>query len=252
MKKREWRFFMKIPLGAFVRTVATSIVDVVYPSLCFSCGAHVPDEFHIICPACAASMRTIDRGDSLFTLTSERMCGDGGMDGLFSLYVFEKRGCVQSLLHQLKYSGATGIGRWMGEAIGRAIRNSELVSGVDAVIPVPLHSAKGRERGYNQSEHIAEGISRMTGLSLEPGLVRRIHHTQTQTALGIDERRLNMEGAFAVPRRRREQVMGLGLLLVDDVITTGATMRACAGALRAAGAGKIVACSVALADRTRQ
>jgi|WetSurMetagenome_2_1015567.scaffolds.fasta_scaffold97381_2 ComF family protein len=241
---------MKSLLWTIVRDVTATIVDVVYPPLCFSCGTVLPQACRIVCPFCAASMRSVVREDPLFTSARERLCADGVVDDLFSLFVFEKGGGVQTLLHQLKYAGATSIGRWMGERIGCAIQRGEFVSGIDAVVPVPLHTAKRRERGYNQSEQIATGICRATGLPPKPGLVRRVHHTQTQTALGFDERKRNMEGAFAVPRRQGGRVEGCGLLLVDDVITTGATIRSCAQVLRSAGARRIVACSVGLADRT--
>lgn len=235
---------------SLVGDTCRAIADFLFPPLCYSCGTLLPSAHRIICPTCAATLTHVDRNDPVFGLARDRLCADGAVDDLFSLYKFEKGKELQALLHELKYAGAADVGRWLGVRLGRALRESGAVAGIDAIIPVPLHVVKKRERGFNQCEHIARGVREILELPARPELVRRCRHTSTQTQLGIDERMINMEGAFAVPLHRRKAIERRGFLLLDDVITTGATVRACAGALRAAGARTIVACSVALADRT--
>ena len=118
---------------------------------------------------------------------------------------------------------------------------------VDILIPVPLHRIKHRERGYNQSEFIANGVASVIDKPVILNAVRRVRHTQTQTKLTIEERRKNMEHAFERIPRLSNILSGKICLLVDDVITTGATTNSCAQAILSAGAVKIVAASAALA-----
>jgi ComF family protein len=137
---------------------------------------------------------------------------------------------------------------WLGEQVGHILIRQKALAGVDCIVPVPLHIVKERERRYNQSKVIAEGIELVTGISVVPRALRRLRHTPSQTALGFDERKCNVDSAFEVHPARRAKISGRSVLLVDDVITTGATLRSCAAALRSAGATRIIAASVALAD----
>ena len=234
---------------ARVGVLIGAFADFLFPPLCYGCTALLPPRFKILCPACIAPLEALDAADPLYLLARERLCADGLVDDLVSLYRFEKGHELQMLLHQLKYRGSAGIGRWFGEQVGNAVRSSAPPGRFDAIIPLPLHVARKRERGYNQSEQIARGMAKALGLRVRPDVVRRVRYTSTQTVLDSDERKANMEGAFAVMPGRIEAIRDRGVLLVDDVITTGATLGACAMALRRAGARQIVACSVGVADR---
>ena len=138
----------------------------------------------------------------------------------------------------------TAIGEELGRVLGERIRDvGRGESGV--VVPLPLHRSRLRERGYNQCACIARGVAAVTGRPVDHRLVRRVRFTASQTTLGHEERRDNVRGAFAV--RPHASVAGMTVLLVDDVVTTGATMRACASALCSAGARSVIACAVAIA-----
>jgi ComF family protein len=115
----------------------------------------------------------------------------------------------------------------------------------DAIVPLPLHKRKLRERGYNQSELIARGISEITGFPVRTDFVRRSKYTQTQTALSLDERKANMEDAFICGPA---DVGGTTVIVVDDIITTGSTVRSCAEVLKVAGAAEVIAASAAIAE----
>jgi ComF family protein len=230
-------------------TVLEACADVLFPPLCHACGALLPEGSRHVCPACLAGIPALEINNPIRILAFERLCGDGMLDDVVSLFLFEKGGVLQALLHQLKYAGATGLGPWFGRQIGKIVLDQGGCFNYDAIVPLPLHVAKRRERGYNQSERIAKGIACTLDLPVEEKIVKRVRHTQTQTALGLDARKINMEGAFEVPPKYRASVRGKSFLLIDDVITTGSTMRSCAGALREAGARRIVACSVAVAVR---
>lgn len=241
---------MRFSLFQPARSVVGMFAGVLFPPLCYSCGALLPSGHRIVCPACMDAVQGIDREDPSFRLAQERLLSDGTLDDFFCLYRFVRGSVLQNLLHQLKYGGAPGIGVWLGELLGSALRAAVPPLQAGAIVPVPLHTAKKRERGYNQSAYIAEGIGCTLGLAVRTDVLRRIRHTSTQTALDIEERRRNMEAAFAVRKGKRLKGGGRGVLLVDDVITTGATIRSCAGVLRRAGFRNIYACSVGLADRT--
>jgi ComF family protein len=149
----------------------------------------------------------------------------------------------------LKYGGLTGVGRELGLRVGEAGRCAPWIGDVDLIVPLPLFRSKQRERGYNQSESIARGIARVVGKPVRPAVIRRTRWTETQTALGYADRQENVKGAFAVPRRKIGFLKGKRVLLVDDVVTTGATTRACAAALKAGGVAAVYVAAIALAEQ---
>ena len=155
---------------------------------------------------------------------------------------------MQTILHRLKYDGGTSAGIALGTQLGECLVRATPTPGCSAIIPVPLHRTKTRERGYNQSAFIAAGAARVTGLPVSPALLRRTRFTVSQTKLSAVERRANVSDAFEVPRRHVSAVAGRRFLLVDDAITTGATTAAAARALVEAGALPPVAGAVALAE----
>ena len=151
-------------------------------------------------------------------------------DQIVILYQFND--CVRSLIHALKYRGKTLPGQMFGRALGQRIAG--IVEPDTIIVPVPLHSAKKRARGYNQSEIIARAMGRVSGLQVMAKALYRVRSTPTQTRLGVLERQYNVHGAFHV--RRPASIEGRKIFLIDDVITTGATLNACVLALRSAGA----------------
>ncbi|MEW6510535.1 MAG: phosphoribosyltransferase family protein [Bacteroidota bacterium] len=153
---------------------------------------------------------------------------------------------MQALVHRMKYQGFHRIGYLLGKRVGDCVAG-ECPVPIDFIVPVPLHRSKVRERGYNQSVHIARGVAAVTGWRSEPGCIERKRYTPSQTHLNAVEREANVAGAFVVPSSRSSMLAGASVLLVDDIVTTGATMRATALALREAGAQRVVACAIALA-----
>ena len=226
------------PLAALPRLVA----DIVFPPACLSCNAPLEAARHSTCPRCREAIRDVDEWDERYRSALESLNAGGVAAGFVAAWYFEEGGPVQALIHALKYEGMTGLGGDFGRALGERIRDSGY-GGADAVVPLPLHRSRLRERGFNQAECIARGISSVTGIPVAGSLVRRSRLTQSQTSLSPAERSANLRGAF----RGAGRAAGATLLLVDDVVTTGATMRECALALRAAGARAVVACAVALA-----
>lgn len=220
-------------------------VDFVFPPVCPACGLDVTDLRALACPSCLARLRRVKEGEADFNAARRRLCEDGVIDDCRTIWYFEREGPLQSLLHLLKYSGRMSLGRKLGEELGRVIADHD--GRIDMLVPVPLHAVKLRERGFNQSMVIAEGVAATTGLPISPDVLRRVKFTATQTRLSIMERAANVAGAFRVPAAGRRALDGQRVLLVDDVLTTGATVRECALALREAGISGVKVATVALA-----
>lgn len=201
-----------------------------------------------ICPGCRSALRPVGETDAIYRRAVQRLCGDGLIAGARSLYHFEKGGPVQALVHTLKYGHGADIGLRLGEELGKQLLGQRLPADIRGIVPVPLHRVKERERGYNQSVYLARGISREIGVPVLAAEVIRVRYTESQTTLTIGQRRDNVAGAFSVRRRGRRVLNGGVVILVDDVITTGSTVRSCAVALRGAGVDAVYACSVGLAE----
>lgn len=192
-----------------------------------------------LCPGCrgrlAGSARPLEQreGGDFPYLEGERF-----FDSLISCWDFSKD--IETLVHSAKYSGMQGLARHLGASAGLAVRSLLVGRGFDGLVPVPLHRVRERERGYNQARRIAEGLSEASGVPVLDGLIARARETRTQTELPAERRRENVSGAFAErPQNRPGAARGLSLLVVDDVVTTGATLNACARALRGAGAAAV-------------
>ena len=151
------------------------------------------------------------------------------------------------MVHELKYSDMTSLGVELGRKVGERLHETLKSVKVDGLVPVPLHKIKQRERGYNQTEYICRGIESVTGVPVFPGLLQRTRYTESQTNLDIDQRRHNVAEAFCAKPTSRTDIPGKRWVIVDDVITTGATIAECARVLRTYGASGVIACSAALA-----
>jgi len=201
-----------------------------------------------MCQVCRSALRSVRETDTIYRRAVQRLCGDGLVSGALSLYHFEKGGPVQELIHTLKYGHGADIGLLLGGELGEKLLGRKLPADIRGIIPVPLHRVKERERGYNQSEYLARGIGRVIGAPVLAHEVRRVRYTDSQTSLTIDQRRDNVAGAFCVGRSGCRSLKGGGVILVDDVITTGSTVRSAAAVLRGAGVDAVFACSVGLAE----
>jgi ComF family protein len=171
----------------------------------------------------------------------------GNIDNSLSAFWFREGKPIQSLMHAMKYQKMRSIGKLLGEEIAKRIMEQTPVK-FDYVLPVPLHKARQRDRTYNQSDFIAEGISGILGAQPLFNGITRTRFTGTQTKLNKAERKENVSGAFTVNPKHTAAIQGKNIIITDDVITTGATILECAKAARAAGANIIWVASAAYAE----
>jgi len=220
-------------IATLISEIGKSLLDFVYPQLCPACGIRLEKDV-IVCRPCRFELeeKALLYADS--TLTVENT------DHVVVLFPYDV--LSRTLIHDLKYHGRPEIGILLGELLGESIHAS--MSGKDAlVVPVPLHSAKLKSRGYNQSERLATGIAQVTGLTIDESLIVRLTDSGTQTALSAVERIKNVSGAFEFVGKA--ELTGRDVILVDDVLTTGSTISECAKVLKDGGAGSVTVCVAA-------
>ncbi|MCH8942113.1 MAG: ComF family protein [Bacteroidetes bacterium] len=168
------------------------------------------------------------------------------ISGFTTHYIFENDKELQHIIHSIKYSNKFAVGKRLGEMIAE-IRGNEIKTwNIDLIVPVPLHHLKKANRGYNQSFYIAKGLGKSLNIPVNQSILKRVKFTQTQTTLTLVERQENVGNAFKV--KKTKLVEGKNILIIDDVITTGATQNECAKVLKEDGANKIYACATAIAE----
>lgn len=170
-------------------------------------------------------------------------------DDAFSLFAFFEDDDFSGIIYELKYGGMKKLGIFLGELLGSRLNNylDECGDPYDIVIPVPLFTARIRERGYNQSAMICKGIEKATGIRSDDDVLKRTRHTSTQTKLSKEERMTNLMDAFKLRNGQEEKIRGKNVILVDDVVTTGSTLNEAIKILRKSNCNKILACTLAMA-----
>ncbi len=200
-----------------IQTLGTSLRDLILPPHCALCGRRTGGA--PVCDDCAQSL-TLDM--------NPRSIDSDTFPFFIPAFKFEDN--TRELIHLLKYASRPDIGHFFGASISEKL-DRDLLEGVDAWLPVPLHHVKERSRGFNQSRMVAERLASDLGIPIAKGAVRRIRNTNTQTKLDAKERKINVSGAFRATR----DLKGQSFVIVDDVITTGATTSELARAVLDAG-----------------
>ena len=229
------------------------LLDIIYPRRCLGCGVSSPDTFRYICWDCWSDAARVEAPFC-------DLCGDpvaGAVDHDFICYSCSAEkpafdgarsaarydGVVGEALRQLKYEKALWLAPDLAELLCNCIGAEYPDRAFDVLIPVPLHHVRRRERGYNQSAVLAHELGRRMGCPVRFRALKRIRPTATQTNLTAKERLSNVANAFQ--NRREKGLAGRRVLLIDDVMTTGATVNACANTLRKGGAESVHVITVA-------
>lgn len=228
-----------------LRNLLADFVGLLFPSVCLACGQSLRRGEQHLCTGCRAEMPYTDfhRLPPAENPLGRRFWGKLPVRYVLSYLRFVQHGRVQELLHQLKYQGQRGVGVALGELYGAELAGSGLAQQFDLIVPVPLHRRKLARRGYNQAAAFAEGLG--TGLALphRADALRRTEHTASQTRKNRAQRWQNVATVFEAAEPT--EIIGRRVLLVDDVLTTGATLEACGLALLAAGAAEISIATIA-------
>ncbi|MCJ7577588.1 MAG: ComF family protein [candidate division Zixibacteria bacterium] len=240
------------------------LLDFVYPQHCAICKKYLRREEKDVCEVCWNSLETltdpfcpycksfIEEADTECSFCKSRgkisieNHTKGGEDHKIlivrSLGRFDEY--YKELIHRFKYGKKIPLGKRLGQRLGETIDDDSIFLKSDFLIPVPLHKSRYRERGFNQSDILAEGISKATGLSVLKSVLKRKKNTKDQTNLSREQREENVRDAFVVSCPK--MIKGKKVILVDDVITTGVTLSECARMLKQAGAEKILGMTIAV------
>ena len=207
----------------------TDFTALLFPSVCACCSRPLVQQESHICTGCLYHLPYTDFHLDPDNRAARELWGRLPTEGVTSLLHFSKSTRVQQLMHQLKYKNNPGVGQMLGTQYGRILKQVPPFSGGVLIIPVPLHRRKQRNRGYNQSAYIAVGLATELGVPVCSDNLVRLSHTKSQTGKNRFSRAEDMEGRFAVLRPK--ELENKHVLLVDDVLTTGATLEACGTAL---------------------
>ena len=229
------------------KNIFSDTLHLFYPHVCAGCGNELPDENNLLCLKCIHDLPYTDFARYPGNPVEKYFWGRLPFQAAHSEFYFSKGSLIQHLLHQLKYKGDTGIGTYLAELTGHSLLNSNRFNNIEALIPLPLFADKERQRGYNQAAVICEGLSSVMNIPVLSGIVTRQRSTETQTRKHRIERWENVYESFAVtnPQALRNK----HLLLVDDVVTTGATLEACGIVILLSGNVKLSIATLAHASK---
>lgn len=215
-----------------------------FPELCIACHHLLTAEEKVLCTSCLYHLPRTDFHKFLDNPVSQLFWGRVKIEASASWFYYFKGSAYQSIIHKLKYNGRKDIGIELGRIFASEILTSDVCS-VDLLIPVPLHPRKLKSRGYNQSEMIAKGMADIMNKEMLNNVLIKTSFTETQTRKSRFDRYLNIEGKFKVINE--EKIQNKHILLIDDVITTGATIESCAVALLKVNGVKLSVASLAVA-----
>jgi ComF family protein len=228
-------------------SIFSDFLSLIYPNSCEACGALLVVGERTLCSTCRYKLpRTsywLQKGNPV----EQIFWGRVPVVNACSLFFMSKGSRYRKLLHKLKYGNKPQIGVALGLLLGNELAKVADYANVEFIVPVPLHVKRQRKRGYNQSEKIAVGISQATGKPLLTDAVFRQRYNETQTKKMREERWSNVSDIFAVRPGAEARLAGRHILLVDDVLTTGSTVEACATAMLKAADCKVSVATLAVA-----
>lgn len=221
-------FFLTLITPSIYRVMFKLISDLFFPLLCQACEKVLGDNEIVICTTCRHHLPIVPARIKASDLQIEFLEGVQ-IKTFFALFYFKKSSLVQKLLHNLKYNNQEIIGTVLGEWLGAQLKGHSSYQYVDKVLPVPLHSKRLRQRGYNQVMAFAKAIALALNYSCDETVLKKVQNTKTQVFQSKSDRWKSVQHSFELTNP--EVVFRKNILLVDDIITTGATLNACAKVL---------------------
>lgn len=238
---------MMLPWLSYISPPAwwDGFLHLLYPNLCVACGEDLPAGQNCFCFSCRLQLEPTGMQLSRENEFIDRLWGRVSVENAAALYYFTRKSPVQRALHQLKYHDKPEVGIKLGREFGRLLAQTAWFRGVQTVVPVPLHPHKEWSRGYNQSAMFAQGLAETMEISHLPAALVRPVLTASQTKKKRLERYDNVENTFAVAQANR--LRGKHVLLVDDVMTTGATLETCGRLILEVPGTKLSLATIAIA-----
>ena len=233
---------MKLKTTSLLR----DFLSLIYPDICPACNENAPIRNDIFCVNCYYKLPYTDFHLENDNLMKDRFWGRLELQMAASIFLFSKGSRTQNIIHALKYQHKKELGIKLGEDYGIKLRENPLSSSIDLIIPVPLHFKKLKKRGYNQSTIFARGLSKTLNKPYSERHLKCTRPSSTQTRKSRLERLENVDGAFEVCHR--DEIEKKHILLVDDVMTTGATLEACALAILEDNNASISIATIAMAN----
>jgi competence protein ComFC len=223
-------------LRLLAKRLLTPLADFVYPPRCLGCDALIKAE-DVLCPACFSSLLVFPMNEPASSEHLDTIVFPTAASIMYVGFEFEHDGLIATCIHTMKYRNLYRIAEWLGRILGERIIGTPILDGDPVLIPVPLHKLRRIERGFNQAEHICNGVAFETGLEIVTDTLIRDRYTESQAGsqLNRPERRQNVVNAFTVNDARLAPLRDRPVIVVDDLITTGATICECAAALEEHG-----------------
>ena len=229
-----------------LKEIKDSFLHLLFPHVCSGCGSDILNEESVLCMRCIDAMPETNFEIHPNNPVEKSFWGRLALAGATAQFYFTKESLMQHLMHQFKYKGNKELGLQLGRIMGGQIKKSGRFE-ADALIPLPLFPAKEKRRGYNQATVLCEGMAETMSIPVLDKVIIRPQHTETQTKKGRIERWKNMEGKFILSNP--DAICNKHLLLVDDVVTTGATLEACGIELLKAEGVRLSVATLCVASR---
>lgn len=226
--------------------LVSDTISLLFPELCNACGTNLYEGEKDICTKCLYTLPYTDYHNYPANRVAKQLWGRLPCNAAMAMLYFRKGAKVQNLIHHLKYKNKTDVGIKLGNLLGARLKLSHQYSDIDLIIPVPLYLKKERQRGYNQSKYIADGIATALNVPVSTVHLSRIKETSSQTKKSRYTRYENMQDVFNLSHA--DELSGKHILLVDDVMTTGATLEACGLSLLNGGIKKLSIATLAFAE----
>ena len=211
------------------KEIKDSLLQLVFPHVCDGCGSDLLNEESQLCLRCLNSLPETNFEKYISNPVEKMFWGRLSLVSAAAHFYFTKESLMQRLMHQFKYRGNKDLGLQLGRLMGIALKESNRFDTIDTLVPLPLFPSKEKKRGYNQATVLCEGIAEVLLLPVFKNVIIRPQHTDTQTKKGRIERWKNIEGKFELINAAA--IQNKHLLLIDDVVTTGATLEACGSEL---------------------
>jgi len=230
-----------------LKDIKESLLQIVFPHICDGCGSDLLSLESQLCLHCLAALPETNFEKHPGNPVEKMFFGRLSLVHATAQFYFTKESLIQKLMHQFKYKSNKDLGLQLGRLMGIALKESRRYDDVDALVPLPLFPSKEKKRGYNQSTVLCEGIAEVFSRPVLKNIVNRPQHTDTQTKKGRIDRWKNIEGKFEL--NDTASIQNKHLLLVDDVVTTGATLEACGSELLKAGNTQLSIATLCKASR---